>query len=438
MPLAARASSMPWRDARELLGVGEPDRRGVVGRGDQLDVDRALGGARLQVLVGDVAVVLGGADHARREVVGAQEVEEVVPHVAVVGAERARRDRRGRCARRAGGSAPGGAVPSRWTCSSASAALTPRASAQRRWAAGCVARPAKAARSAARRRARPPPSPRAWTTASGRSPGPTSSPSPATSARPDGVVDRVVLAPAAAAEPEHGEADVADVDRVHVARRSRARPRARAARAGGGGRVARAGRPGRRARRTIAREALGGGAGVERLARPPRARRPRRAPGRRARSSARRQRERDLEQPRLARARVGQHLDRLAHLERVAGGRAEHLVHVGEQRAAGAGRRRSATSTSAARQLAASLARSGHERAGAGLDVQHQRVEAGGELLGQDRGDDQRDRLDRAGRVAQRVQAPVGGREVGGLADDRAAGLATDARAARSRSGVGR
>ena len=47
-----------------------------------------------------------------------------------------------------------------------------------------------------------------------------------------------------------------------------------------------------------------------------------------------------------------------------------------------------------------------------------------GELLGQDRGDDQRDRLDRAGRVAHRVQAAVGGREVAGLADDRAAGLA--------------
>ena len=68
-----------------------------------------------------------------------------------------------------------------------------------------------------------------------------------------------------------------------------------------------------------------------------------------------------------------------------------------------------------------------HERARAGLDVEHERVEALGELLGQDRGDDQRDRLDRAGGVADRVQAAVGGREVGGLADDRAAGLAHDA-----------
>jgi hypothetical protein len=57
------------------------------------------------------------------------------------------------------------------------------------------------------------------------------------------------------------------------------------------------------------------------------------------------------------------------------------------------------------------------------LTSMHERVEPGGELLGEDRGDDQRDRLDGGGRVAQRVQAPVGGRQVGGLADDRAARL---------------
>ena len=83
----------------------------------------------------------------------------------------------------------------------------------------------------------------------------------------------------------------------------------------------------------------------------------------------------------------------------------------------------SATSTMRSRQLARPRAL-GHERARAELDVHHQRVEPGGELLGQDRGDDQRDRLDRAGGVADRVQAAVGGGEVGGLADDRAARLA--------------
>ena len=82
-----------------------------------------------------------------------------------------------------------------------------------------------------------------------------------------------------------------------------------------------------------------------------------------------------------------------------------------------------ATSTSASASCWAS-SRRGHERARAGLDVEHERVEALGELLGQDRGDDQRDRLDRAGGVADGVQAAVGGREVGGLADDRAARLA--------------
>ena len=77
----------------------------------------------------------------------------------------------------------------------------------------------------------------------------------------------------------------------------------------------------------------------------------------------------------------------------------------------------------------------GHEGAGAELDVHHERVEPGGELLGQDRGDDQRDRLDGAGGVADRVQAAVGGGEVGGLADDRAAGLAhRPARSARGRA----
>ncbi len=46
------------------------------------------------------------------------------------------------------------------------------------------------------------------------------------------------------------------------------------------------------------------------------------------------------------------------------------------------------------------------------------------EFLRQDRGGDQRDRLDRRGDVANGVEAPVGGREIGGLADDRAARLA--------------
>ena len=66
----------------------------------------------------------------------------------------------------------------------------------------------------------------------------------------------------------------------------------------------------------------------------------------------------------------------------------------------------------------------GQEGARADLDVHHERVEPGGELLGEDRGDDERDRLDRAGGVADGVEPAVGGGEVAGLADDRAARLA--------------
>ena len=89
-----------------------------------------------------------------------------------------------------------------------------------------------------------------------------------------------------------------------------------------------------------------------------------------------------------------------------------------------------ATSTIARASSSRFLAR-GHERARADLDVHHQRVEPGGELLRQDRGDDQRQRLDGAGGVADRVEAAVGRRELSGLADDRAAG----ARARPSESG---
>ena len=72
-----------------------------------------------EVLVGDVAVVLGRADDARRHVVGVQEVQEVAPREAV---GRRRRRPRGRSSplrsaiRR---TRSGGAVPSRWTWSSA-------------------------------------------------------------------------------------------------------------------------------------------------------------------------------------------------------------------------------------------------------------------------------------------------------------------------------
>ena len=64
-----------------------------------------------------------------------------------------------------------------------------------------------------------------------------------------------------------------------------------------------------------------------------------------------------------------------------------------------------------------------HEGTAADLDVHDQRIEAGSQLLGQNGGRDQRDRLDRGGDVTRRVDALVGRRQVGGLADDRGAGL---------------
>ena len=65
-----------------------------------------------------------------------------------------------------------------------------------------------------------------------------------------------------------------------------------------------------------------------------------------------------------------------------------------------------------------------HEGARAGLHVEHQRAEPGGELLRQDRGGDEVDRLHRRGDVADGVEAAVGGGDVVGLADDGAADLA--------------
>src|SRR5688500_14295288 len=83
-PVVAPGVVDPGRDAPEVLLVAEPDRIRVAGGGDQLDVHAALGRARREVLVRDVAVVLRGADHARRHVVGGEEVQEIRPAERVV------------------------------------------------------------------------------------------------------------------------------------------------------------------------------------------------------------------------------------------------------------------------------------------------------------------------------------------------------------------
>src|SRR4051794_5723093 len=174
----------PRRDPVEVLGVGEADERRVVGGGDELDIDRALGGAGAQVLVRDVAVVRGGADHARGHVVGLQEVEEVAPREAVGRGEDAVGDAQpvalgdpAHEVRRRGalevdvqlglGDHAGSARRSRTTGTSGGGASpsvnASRSAAAARWAASGS---------------------RACTTASGRSSGPTRSPGAATSERP--------------------------------------------------------------------------------------------------------------------------------------------------------------------------------------------------------------------------------------------------------------
>ena len=76
------------------------------------------------------------------------------------------------------------------------------------------------------------------------------------------------------------------------------------------------------------------------------------------------------------------------------------------------------------------------EGAGADLDVHDERVEPGRELLRQDRRRDERQRVDRRRDVADRVEPPVGGREIRRLADDGAAGVAHGARGSGARSGA--
>ena len=142
-------------------------------------------------------------------------------------------------------------------------------------------------------------------------------------------------------------------------------------------------------------EALGRGA--RRAARPPGRRR-----RRRARAARARQRERDADAGAARRGRRAARRSPRAPRARCRRVRPS-AWSMSVRSAAHGSPAPSATSTSASASSGASLAR-GHERARAGLDVHHQRIEPCGELLGQDRRGDQRDRLDRAGDVAERVR----------------------------------
>ena len=76
-----------------------------------------------------------------------------------------------------------------------------------------------------------------------------------------------------------------------------------------------------------------------------------------------------------------------------------------------------------------------HEGAGAGLHVEDQALQPGGELLREDRGGDERHGFDRRRHVADRIEAPVGGRELRRLPDDGAACALRIARPSSSKSG---
>ena len=191
MPWSRWASSIPLRDAGEVLVVGEADVLAVVEAGDQLDVDRALGRAGREVLVGDVAVVVAGADRRGGLVVGRQEVQEVGPGERAVGAEEVVGRARCRCGAARRRIRSGVAVPSRWTCSSAfgigaTASVGHRSTSATIGVDGSGARVADRDRRLAPRprAASAPASSRAWTTASGRPPRATAVPAPATASRP--------------------------------------------------------------------------------------------------------------------------------------------------------------------------------------------------------------------------------------------------------------
>ena len=112
----------------------------------------------------------------------------------------------------------------------------------------------------------------------------------------------------------------------------------------------------------------------------------------------------------------------MGHFDGIAGAGRQRLVHVGDER--GGPEARAIGDGDQAFGQAPRLVHGRHEGAGAHLHVEHQMLEAGGEFLGQDRGGDERDRFHRRRHVADAIEALVGGRQIGGLADDGAARLA--------------
>ena len=129
-------------------------------------------------------------------------------------------------------------------------------------------------------------------------------------------------------------------------------------------------------------------------------------------------------QARIA-ACAGKIIDRAADFDRITRAARQRLAHVGDERA----RRKTgriAGRYKRSRQRARLLALD-HEGAIPGLHVHHERVETGGKFLRQDRSGNERNRFYRRRHVPDRIETPVGRREIIGLADDSAAGGAHDA-----------
>ena len=114
---------------------------------------------------------------------------------------------------------------------------------------------------------------------------------------------------------------------------------------------------------------------------------------------------------------AGEQGTRLADLDGVPDRPAERLLHVRQERDDLAARSPSELDHRLG-ELARVLERL-HEGAAADLDVEHDRVRAGGDLLRHDARRDQRDAVHRPGHVAERVELLVGGDEVVRLPDDR-------------------
>ncbi|CAB4966772.1 unannotated protein [freshwater metagenome] len=128
----------------------------------------------------------------------------------------------------------------------------------------------------------------------------------------------------------------------------------------------------------------------------------------------------DRELDDIGRAAAREHLDRLAHLERIADREPEGHVHRGDEGTRVDPRIEPDLHHRLSEQPR--LRRVGHESTRPGLHVEHQSPGAFGDLLAHDARCDERDRLDRAGHIAQRIELLVGGGEARASRADDAAG----------------